>query len=145
VGWIKLWRKILLNPVLNEKPYSNLAAWVDLLLQASHKEETHRIRNIPVTLRAGQLLTSLNQLSERWGAGTGKWTKKQVARFLDRLESQGMVALQKNNVGTVITVTKWNEYQDNYKRAPVENSVEKLWKTDSLKRRTHRKRFRRFG
>ena len=143
MGWIKLWRKTLLNPVLNEKPYSNLAAWVDLLLHASHKEATHSIRNIPVVLRAGQLLTSLNQLAARWG--TEKWSRKKVAGFLAILESEKMITLKKNNVGTVITVTKWNEYQDNYKRVPVQKAVQKAVQNYGLNRRTDRRRFRRFG
>ena len=124
-GWIKLWRKVLLNPLLQDKPFNNLSAWIDLLLQASFSEEatTIYIRSTPVYLRKGQVATSLSKLSERWGSL--KWTKKRVARFLKQLDLEGMISYKTSNLATTITITKWSEHQDPYFRKGTQKGTQR--------------------
>ena len=45
-------------------------------------------------------------LSDRWA-----WSRPKVDRYIDRLKSEQMIEVEKNAVGTVITVLNYDTYQ----------------------------------
>ena len=115
-GWIKLWRSITDNHVLSDDdiPYNKRMAFIDLLLQTSYsnRKTVKYIRNVPVELKKGQIAISERELVTRWGPQT--WTRNKVSGFLKRLEQEGMISINTNNLTTIITICKWNEYQEPY-------------------------------
>lgn len=113
MGWIKLDRKIMDNDFLwgCEEPFSRGQAWTDLLLLANHKDGRLSIRGEMVDVKRGDVNRSLRSLAKRWGWSVGK-----VTRFIDKLESEGMVVKKQNtrwNTTTeAITIVNYAYFQD---------------------------------
>ncbi len=105
-GWIKLHRQLCASEFWNREPFSRGQAWIDLLLMASHKKHSRRVRGIKIDLEPGQLAWSERALADRW-----QWSRGKVRRFLDELQDEQMVVPQKNNVCTVVTLVKYLEFQ----------------------------------
>ena len=75
-------------------------------------------------------------LAERWS-----WSRPKVDRYIERLKSEQMIEVEKNAVGTVITVLNYDTYQSvNKKRAGnVTPNVTPNVTTDVTTRVTHLK------
>lgn len=100
-GYIKVYRDIRTHPIvghaLNVKPAdpkrgsaNRGEAWQDLIMEASYEGTRRRNHGREVWLEAGDLMAAHKYLAERWN-----WTVKQVRRFLDLLESEGMIVRPK--------------------------------------------------
>lgn len=110
-GYIKLYRALLDNQFWEERPFSRGQAWVDLLLLTNHKPGYLRIRGNRVAVKRGQCGWSVKALAERWG-----WSRGKAQRFLDELQNEHQIEQQKNSVTTLITIVKYEQYQE--KRTP---------------------------
>jgi len=98
-SWLKLWRKLIEEPIWLEEPFTKGQAWVDLLLLAQSSDNKN--------YKAGCIYRSLNDLSTRW-----KWSRGRVTRFLDYLTRESMIHTEtKVGLGTIICITNWNNYQ----------------------------------
>lgn len=105
-GWIKLSRSIQDNFLWEDIPFSKAQAWIDLLLSASHKEQTVFVNGNPKTIKRGQVWTSQMKLEKRWG-----WSKNKVRRFLALLTEQQMIHIDGTTNGTTLTIVKWADFQ----------------------------------
>lgn len=107
-GYIKLFRKIEDNDFFMDKePYDKRSAWIDLLLMANHKDGYAFEGMNKIIIKRGQRKTSITKLAERWHWGTRK-----VSAYLDLLQSEGMIYLEKTNRGVFITIVNYCLYQD---------------------------------
>lgn len=107
-GWIKLHRQITEHWLWEEKPFSKGQAWIDLLLQANHKENKVPFGNQLISIERGEFLTSESKLAERWG-----WSRKKVRNFLTMLSQDGMIEnIKMPNKGTRIKIVNYGVYQD---------------------------------
>lgn len=107
-GWIKLHRSLQDCWVwLADEPFDKRSAWVDLLLSANHKEVKMMFNGNLITIERGQILTSIRKLSEKW-----KWSYDKTRRFLQLIEKDGMVLKESDNFRTLITVVKYDVFQD---------------------------------
>lgn len=107
-GYIKLYRSVWDNWVWNNKePFDSRSAWVDLLLMANHKEKKILIAGSIVTIQAGQMWTSHVKLAKRW-----HWNRKRVIRFLNLLQSDGMIYQDGTTHGTCLTLLNWRVFED---------------------------------
>lgn len=106
LGWIKLYRSSFNNKLYFSEPFTRWQAWTDLLLIANHSEGFVRVRGIKQVVLRGQIGYSSPVLGKRW-----TWSKGRVVRFLDELEDEHQVVLQKNNVTTLISIVNYNKYQ----------------------------------
>ena len=104
-GWIKLHRKITNNWIWEDP--EKLRAWLDILLMVNHESRQIPYNGHIVTIKAGQKLTSLAKLSERWG-----WSRNRVDRFLRLLDEAEMVTANRTPNGTLLTVVNWAFFQD---------------------------------
>ena len=127
-GWIKLHRQIMDNPLYFSEPFSRTQAWIDLLLLANHKENYFFKRGIKVTVCIGQVGYDIDSLAKRW-----KWSRGKVERFILHLEKEGNVVRQKNNVSTLISISKYAEYQSDSKAKDKPNGHQKRKQTDTNK------------
>lgn len=91
-----------------KKPFTDMSAWIDLLLQAAFKTTFVYVRGIKVKVERGQLATSYDTLAKRW-----RWSKPTVKRYLARLERKQKLLLQKSNVTTLISICNYATYQCN--------------------------------
>lgn len=106
-GYIKLHRAIKDCWIWKDsEPFTRGQAWIDLLLSANHSEKKILFEGNLKTIQAGQFLTSLVSLSDKW-----KWDRKKVRKFLDVLETDNMITTDRTAHGTTITIVNWGKYQ----------------------------------
>ena len=106
-GWIKLHRSLLEHFVWTDKPFNMGAAWVDLVLMANYDENKVSINGNVVRVERGQIFTSYRFLAERWG-----WSLGRVKRFIDVLESDEMMTVERSKNGTRLTLVNYSNFQD---------------------------------
>ena len=111
IGWIKLHRQIQESDLWDSanQPFDVRSAWIDLLLLANHKDKKIIFGQKPMTVKAGQRVISIMQLSERW-----HWSRGKVTRYLDMLQNEGMLTRESDNKKTLITLTNYCKYQGDY-------------------------------
>ena len=107
-GWISLHRKLQDCEIWsNSQPFDMRSAWVDLLLLANHRDVEIIFDYNPMTVKRGQYLTSVRKLSARWS-----WSNKRTLKYLRLLESLNMITRESNTKRTLITIVKYEVYQD---------------------------------
>lgn len=106
-GWIKLHRKLLDCALFDgNEPSDRKSAWIDLLLLANHNDKKVIFNGQPTIVKAGQRITSIRKLAAMWN-----WSKDRTERFLDLLESEGMITRESDNHRTVLTIVNYEFYQ----------------------------------
>ena len=123
-GWIKLHRSITQSWVWSDKPYTKGQAWIDILMMVNHTDTKILVGNEIVDVERGQKLWSILEMSKRWG-----WSRKKVSNFLNRLETDSMLAQNRTSKYTMVTVVNYDLYQDeehqkNIKRTSKEHKQE---------------------
>lgn len=104
-GWIKLHRSIRKNWIWEDA--QKLKWWLDILLQANHQDKKILLGNDLFTIERGSFHTSEVKLSERW-----KVDRKTVRRFLELLQKDNMISIEKSKRGTTIKISNYNDFQD---------------------------------
>ncbi len=107
-GWISIHRKITENPLWLSEPFTRAQAWIDLLIIANHKDSYIYVRGNKIDIKRGQVGWSIQKLSKRW-----RWSVGKVNRYLNELKVDRQIDMQKNNVSSVITIVKYEDYQTN--------------------------------
>ena len=111
-GYIKLYRDIRGHWIWSDPDY--LRAWVDLLMMVNHEDKQLLFNKKLITVKRGSRITSIRKLAERWG-----WSRGRVARFLDMLEQDHMIATRRTTQKTLINVINYSFYQsEKPKRGP---------------------------
>ena len=117
-GYIKLFRKVELNPVLQCKHFDRFHAWVWLIERANFKPVKIRINGETIQLERGQLWTSTQTLANTFG-----WSKATTWAFLTDLEAAGMIKKSPNANGTVLTIENYTFYQDAQNANRTQNEI----------------------
>ena len=104
-GFIKLYRKILDNPVIC-KDSDYFTVWIYLLLNATHAEYDVVFKNERITLKPGQLITGRKIIADKF-----KIDENKVQRILKNLEKQHQLEQCTSSQNRLITIINWNEYQ----------------------------------
>lgn len=104
-GWIKLYRKIIDNPIVT-KDADHLAIWIYLLLNATHDDYPVLFKGERVVLKAGQLVTGCVSIATRLSINETK-----VRRVLKAFESDGQIDRQTSNKNSLISILNWEFYQ----------------------------------
>lgn len=103
-GWIKLYRKLLENPLIKEPRLLQVMAYC--LLKANHKKTKMLWNGQEIILKPGQFITGRTQANNDLGLKSIMFDRKlkilQNRRFLNR---------ETNNRFSIITITNWEEYQ----------------------------------
>lgn len=107
-GWIKTYRKIQDCWIWQiDKPFDERSAWIDLLLTANHKDVKMLFNGELITIKRGQLITSVRKLSDKW-----QWDKNKTLKFLRLLENDGMLVRESDNHRTLLAIVNYEIYQD---------------------------------
>ena len=104
-GYIKLYRKMLQNPIVC-KDSDYLSLWIYLLLNATHSEYPERFRGEKIILKPGQLITGRKRISEKLSISESK-----VTRIINKFISEQQIEQQTSNENRLISILNWNEYQ----------------------------------
>lgn len=105
-NWIALNRKMLDNPIVT-KDAEYFAVWIWLLLNAAYRPCDVLFNGVRKTLKAGQLVTSKNQI-----ASTLKIESTKVQRILTTLQNALQIEQQPCSKNRLITITNWGLYQN---------------------------------
>lgn len=106
-GWVRLHRAIEDNFLWFSEPFTKAQAWVDLFLNANHKDAKICIRGNFIDIKRGQIGWSELTMADRWG-----WSKNKVRRFLKLLETEQQIVQQKlAKITTIITIVNYENYQ----------------------------------
>ena len=112
-GFVIIHRSMQDHWLWKSEKFSKAQAWIALILLASHSERAVMRRGGWVARDRGPVGVSKTFLAERWS-----WSRPKVDRYIDRLKNEQMIEVEKNAVGTVITVLNYDTYQSvNKKRA----------------------------
>ena len=104
-GYIKLYRKIFDNPVLNkDKDY--LDVFIYLLVNATHEEKVVKFLEQEISLKQGQLVTGRKKIAEKCQVNESK-----VTRILKCLQNEHQIEQQTTNKYRIITIVNWGKYQ----------------------------------
>ena len=122
-GWIKLHRNIRNHWLWSERPFDKRAAWIDLLMMASHKENRFVLGNELMEVKRGEFITSELKLMERWG-----WSKSKVRGFLKLLEMDSMIVRKADSKKTSITIVNYSAWQDEETAEELEKNYKKTAK-----------------
>jgi len=106
LGWIKLHRSSFNNKLYFSEKFTRWQAWADLLLIANHTIGWVRTRGIKQEVLRGQIGHSMPILMKRW-----TWSKGKVSRFLNELQYEHQIVMQKTNITTLISIVNYNKYQ----------------------------------
>ena len=103
--WIKLYRKLLQSPIFeNEKA---LKIWVWCLLKATHSERKQLVGLQVLELKNGQFIFGRKKASEEL-----KMTESTIYKYIKLLKELQMISIKSNNKFSIITVEKWEDYQE---------------------------------
>lgn len=104
-GWIKLHRK-LMNSTIWSDPL-RLKAWIHILLSANHEDRDIFLNGSKITVKEGQIITSIRKLQEAWGCSPNT-----VRRILDQLQELDMLTHEAPHKRyTLLTVINYKLYQ----------------------------------
>lgn len=106
-GWIKLYRKLLDNPIVC-KDSETFSIWLYLLLNATYQEIPAVFKGKKITLRKGQLITGILSISKKL-----KINKDKVQRTLKCFEIDKQIEQETSNKNRLISILNWEQYQDN--------------------------------
>tara|TARA_Y100001963_G_C6772723_1_gene445751 strand:+ start:1521 stop:2315 length:795 start_codon:yes stop_codon:yes gene_type:complete len=107
-GWISLHRKIFENPIFKRsRVYSNMEAWLWLLVKANHKDNKFLLGNKMVKVEKGQMITSQKKLCKEF-----KWGNSKLRSFLKLLQSEDMIELKVDSKSTLITISNYRKLQE---------------------------------
>lgn len=105
-GWVKLYRKLMDNPIWLEERFTKGQAWVDLIMLSNFESRMVVCDGEKIVIERGQVFTSIVKLSKRW-----KWDRKTVSKYLVFLEKEGMIKKESDNKKTVITIINYSNFQ----------------------------------
>jgi hypothetical protein len=115
-GYIKLYRKILDNPISKKPEYCWL--WCILLMKANHKETDIIFNGKKEKIKIGEFITGRKQLSLESGISESK-----IQRILKYLEIEHQIEQQTNNKFRRILIINYKQYQQSEQQneQPVNN------------------------
>ena len=103
-GWIKLWRKILDNPIFKDDGLFKCFAYC--LLRANHEGKEFYIRDKVIYCEPGQFVTGRNEANRDLC-----WKSHRFDSAVDNLRKRKMLDKQTDKLFTKITVLNWPTYQ----------------------------------
>lgn len=101
-GWAKVPRAILDNVIWeSDQPYDERSAYIDFVLRANYEEKQFRAKhsNDVITVKPGELFTSIGMLAERW-----RWSENRVRRYLKLLNAAGLAVVKPHTCGTLVSL-----------------------------------------
>lgn len=103
-GWVPIWRDITHHWIFEDP--EQFRAWVHLIILAAWRDHSETYRGKTTYRKRGTVHCSLRWLADKWG-----WTIPKVSRFLDKLQADNMVTVEKNGSGTTITIINYDKWQ----------------------------------
>lgn len=107
-GYIKAWRAMADHPIWRHGTPEQGKIVMSLLWLASHKEKAWVWKGQKFTVRPGQMITSLESIAEKAGAGV---TIQNVRTALAKFKKLEFLTDESTKQGRLITIINWSLYQ----------------------------------
>ena len=104
MGFIKLYRSLLENPIFDNSEL--LRVWIWCLLKASYFMHYEMVGKQKIELLPGQFIFGRKKASEELKIGESK-----LYRIMKLLESENQIELNSNNRFTIVNIINWSFYQ----------------------------------
>ena len=104
-GWSKINNDIHDDPLLN-KDSEYLSVWIYLLTHSAFAGYNVMFSGKVITLKEGQLLTSLNEIAKKTGVTTSK-----INRILKKLKTEKRIETQTDMQKTLVSIELWDTEQ----------------------------------
>lgn len=104
-GWIALYRAMMEHWIWNTSS-QRLKRWIYILFCVAWQEKVVGFGDKEVTLKRGQMVTSVRRLMGMWNTNSTT-----VRNTLDAFVEHGMIELKKEPNMTIITVLNYDKYQ----------------------------------
>lgn len=111
-GTANIARDLWDDPTFKDGEMTQREAWIWMVCQASWKARVKRFGSQEIRLERGQLIGSSRFLAAAW-----MWSEPRVRRYLDMLENRRMIARVTDAGVTVITICKYDIYQNKARAA----------------------------
>lgn len=106
-GWFALHRELWDDELFRKKQKRCWAfAWIDMINMCNWKQKTWDSGEGKITIPRGSFVTSIRQLSARWG-----WNEVGTHRYVKVLVRRNMVVAKAERRFTLITVVNYDKYQ----------------------------------
>ena len=116
-GWIKLHRKILVNPIFSSE--KGFKIWIWCLLKATHNGNEFYLGRKKIELKQGQFVFGRDIASKEL-----KMSGSTVWWWVSQLEVDRYINIKKTSKYSIITILNWKKYQG------VDNKPNNKWTTD---------------
>jgi len=103
-GYIKLWRSLKNNPVMENPEY--LSVWIYILLSVNYQDNEFIFNDEKILIKSGSFITSRAKIAKSIDVQESK-----VERILKYLKSEQQIEQQTFNKFRIITIVNWNKYQ----------------------------------
>lgn len=104
VNYIKIPNPFKDGWIYKNEPYNKITAWVDLILSAEQEDNSFHLNRKLVTIKKGQVITSVRACSFRWG-----WSNDKVTKFFQLLEKDMMIQRDCSVGTTIITIKNYDD------------------------------------
>lgn len=108
-GWVKLYRKLLDDPIWQNSTPAQKTVLVTLLMMANHKEKKWEYNHRPYICKPGQMITSLESIKRKAGMNI---SYNKIRSALKRFEMLGFITNKSTNKNRLITICNWDIYQN---------------------------------
>jgi hypothetical protein len=133
-GWLKLYRAILKNETITYS-YETVGVWVVLLCSACYEDNTIKVKGRNVRLKAGELLTTYDKLTNITQSPISTNT---IRGILKELQDNNLIRIEGvRGVGTKITIVDWNVDQKRHSGTSRQRSKSYNSKSDHQKANTY--------
>lgn len=123
VGFIKLHRKLQTWEWYNKSEMVHL--FIHLLINANNEDKKWQ----KIDVKRGQLITGLHSLSEKTGISI-----RTIRTCLDRLKSTSELTVKTTNKFSIITICKYDDYNDNKTLNDKQNDTQRVTPTTTTKK-----------
>jgi hypothetical protein len=103
---IKIRKSLNKSEIWLRNKFTEGQALIDLLLLTYNATTRVKIRNVYIDVNRGEVCYSVRKLAKRW-----KWSVGKVIRYLDNLETIGLIEQHNSNITKIIKIKNYNLYE----------------------------------
>jgi len=103
-GWVKIYRKLLDNPIMQEPELLQL--FIYLVLRANHADKPFFWNSESITVKRGSLITGRFEMAK-----TLKQNPNTIYKRMQKLEKLGFCNIKTNSKNSLVTLLKYDYYQ----------------------------------
>lgn len=120
-NWFKVHREMVLSTIWSKSTPIQSKVLITLMSMVNFKERVYEFNGNPIVIQKGQVITSLQEIADRCGKGI---TINNVRSALRRFEKLGYVTRESTQQGSLITVSKYEEYESNILKGYKSNNIQ---------------------